>query len=153
MNCTSRRLAKSKTIALVAHDHRKEAIIAWALKNKDILAQHNLVGTGTTATLVAKHTGLKVRPLLSGPMGGDQQVGNLVASKELDILIFFWDPFEAMPHDPDVRALLRISTVWNIPMALNESSADMIINSNLFHEKFDISIPDYEGYLNKRIDD
>lgn len=121
---------KKKTIALIAHDHKKEEIVVWALKNKDILNDFNLCGTGHTATLISRATGLTVKAYLSGPLGGDQQIGAHIAEKEIDMVIFFWDPLEAQPHDPDVKALLRIAVVYDIPIATNKATADLIIKNN-----------------------
>lgn len=121
---------KKKTIALIAHDHKKEEIVVWALKNKEILKDFNLCGTGHTATLISRATGLTVKAYLSGPLGGDQQIGAHIAEKEIDMVIFFWDPLEAQPHDPDVKALLRIAVVYDIPIATNKATADLIIKNN-----------------------
>lgn len=121
---------KRKTIALIAHDHKKEEIVVWALKNKEILKDFNLCGTGHTATLISRATGLTVKAYLSGPLGGDQQIGAHIAEKEIDMVIFFWDPLEAQPHDPDVKALLRIAVVYDIPIATNKATADLIIKNN-----------------------
>ncbi len=120
---------KKKTIALIAHDNKKSEIVNWALKNKETLAKYNLCGTGTTARLVAEATDLTVKRYLSGPLGGDQQIGAKVAEGKIDIVIFFWDPLESQPHDPDVKALLRISNVYDIPIATNRATADFVIHS------------------------
>jgi methylglyoxal synthase len=120
---------KVKTIALIAHDNKKSEIVNWALKNKETLAKYELCGTGTTAKLVAEATDLKVKRYLSGPLGGDQQIGAKVAEGKIDIVIFFWDPLESQPHDPDVKALLRISVVYDIPIATNRATADYVIHS------------------------
>ena len=121
---------KIKTIALIAHDNKKSDIVSWALKNKEILAKYELCGTGTTAKLVADATDLKVKRYLSGPMGGDQQIGAKIAEGKIDLVIFFWDPLEAQPHDPDVKALLRIAVVYDIPIATNRATADFVIHSD-----------------------
>lgn len=118
-----------KTIALIAHDNKKSEIVNWALKNKDTLAKYELCGTGTTAKLIAEATDLKVKRYLSGPLGGDQQIGAKVAEGKIDVVIFFWDPLESQPHDPDVKALLRISVVYDIPIATNRATADYVIHS------------------------
>ena len=118
-----------KTIALIAHDNKKSEIVNWALKNKETLAKYELCGTGTTAKLIAEATDLKVKRYLSGPLGGDQQIGAKVAEGKVDIVIFFWDPLESQPHDPDVKALLRIAVVYDIPIATNKSTANYVINS------------------------
>ena len=122
---------KKKTIALIAHDNKKAAIVNWALKNKATLEKFELCGTGTTAKLIAEATDLKVKRYLSGPLGGDQQIGAKVAEKKIDMVIFFWDPLESQPHDPDVKALLRISVVYDIPIATNRATADYVIHSEL----------------------
>ena len=120
---------KVKTIALIAHDNKKSEIVNWALKNKETLAKYELCGTGTTAKLISEATDLKVKRYLSGPLGGDQQIGAKVAEGKIDIVIFFWDPLESQPHDPDVKALLRISVVYDIPIATNRATADNVIHS------------------------
>jgi len=120
---------KVKTIALIAHDNKKAAIVNWALKNKQTLEKYNLCGTGTTAKLIAEATDLPVKRYLSGPLGGDQQIGAKVAEGKIDIVIFFWDPLESQPHDPDVKALLRIAVVYDIPIATNRATADYVIHS------------------------
>ncbi len=124
-------LKKKKTIALIAHDNKKHEIVQWALTNKETLAKFDLCGTGTTAKLVAEATGLEVKRYLSGPLGGDQQIGAKVAEGKIDIVIFFWDPLQTMPHDPDVKALLRIAVVYDIPIATNKATADYVIHSKL----------------------
>ena len=120
-----------KTIALIAHDNKKAEMVNWAMKNKEVLSRYNLCGTGTTAKLVADATDLKVKRYLSSPLGGDQQIGAKVAEKKIDLVIFFWDPLESQPHDPDVKALLRISVVYDIPIATNKATADYVIHSTL----------------------
>lgn len=119
--------AKVKTIALIAHDNKKHDMVNWALANKDILAEYKLCGTGTTAGLVSQATGLEVRGYLSGPLGGDLQIGAKAAEGDIDLIIFFWDPLSSQPHDPDVKALLRIAVVYDIPIATNKSTANLII--------------------------
>ena len=120
------------TIALVAHDHKKDLLIEWAKNNKDRLSQHSLVATGTTGRMLNELVGLNVRCLKSGPLGGDQQLGAMICEQQVDMLIFFWDPLEPQPHDPDVRALLRIAVVYDIPTASNLSTADCLMSSPLF---------------------
>ncbi len=122
---------KKKTIALIAHDNKKHEIIQWAITNKETLSKFDLCGTGTTAKLVAEATGLEVKRYLSGPLGGDQQIGAKVAEGKIDIVIFFWDPLQTQPHDPDVKALLRIAVVYDIPIATNKATADYVIHSKL----------------------
>ena len=119
---------KKKTIALIAHDNKKAAIVNWALKNKGTLEKFELCGSATTAKLIAEATDLKVKRYLSGPLGGDQQIGAKVAEKKIDMVIFFWDPLESQPHDPDVKALLRIAVVYDIPIATNRATANMMLS-------------------------
>ena len=150
MQTTTRQLPASKRLALVAHDHCKPRLIEWCKSNAHKLQQHELFGTGTTGRLISQATGLDLTPLLSGPMGGDQQLGALIAEAKIDALVFFWDPLDAVPHDPDVKALLRLATVWNIPVATNLASADLMINSEAFDRALLITVPDYESYISAR---
>ena len=124
------RSKRRRTIALIAHDNKKAEIVNWSLKNKTTLEKYDLCGTGTTAKLIAEATDLTVKRYLSGPMGGDQQIGAKVAEGKIDMVIFFWDPLEAQPHDPDVKALLRIANVYDSPIATNRATADYIIHSS-----------------------
>ncbi|GKX51813.1 methylglyoxal synthase [Budvicia aquatica] len=151
MQLTTRTIPVRKHIALVAHDHCKQALLAWSEKNKATLAQHELYATGTTGNLVQRATDIPVHSMLSGPMGGDQQIGSYISEGKIDVLIFFWDPLNAVPHDPDVKALLRLATVWNIPVATNRSTADLLIKSGLFEKEIVIEIPDYKKYLEDRL--
>lgn len=142
-------LSPSKTIALVAHDHKKEEMIAWALRQKPQLQQHTLLATGTTGALLAKALALPVTCLLSGPLGGDQQMGARIAEGLIDMLIFFWDPMEAQPHDPDIKALLRVAVTWNIPIACNESTADFLLSSPYMQGTYRLQLPNYSAYLER----
>lgn len=140
-----------KRIALVAHDNMKSELTQWAKKHKDQLIKHDLMATGTTGNLLHKHLNVPIEALISGPLGGDQQLGGLIAEGKVDVLIFFWDPFEPMPHDPDIKALLRVAAVWNIPIACSVSSANFLISSSLFNEAYERLIPDYDAYLKERL--
>ncbi len=146
----TRTLPARKRIALVAHDHKKDDLIDWAVYNKSMLARHNLLATGTTGRLLGAALDLPVTCLLSGPLGGDQQVGALIAEGKIDLLIFFWDPMEAQPHDPDIKALLRLGVVWNIPLACDRATADFILTSPLFEGHYDVILPDYSAYLGRQ---
>ena len=132
----SRRIAARKRIALIAHDNCKPDLLDWARYNRDTLAQHELFGTGTTGGLLGSELGLAVTCFRSGPLGGDQQVGAGIVEGRIDFVIFFWDPLEPHPHDVDVKALLRIAVVYNIPMACNRSSADFMLSSPLMNEEY-----------------
>ena len=120
---------QKKNIALIAHDHQKDDMVEWCVRNREKLEKHSLGGTGTTSKMIADATGLPVKAYKSGPLGGDQQIGARIAEGDIDIMIFFWDPLEAQPHDPDVKALLRIAVVYDIPVATNKATADFIITS------------------------
>ena len=152
MEQVNRVIPAKKSIALVAHDGKKQTLSNWCNKHKALLQQHTLFGTGTTGHLIENKTGLQVNKLLSGPMGGDQQLGAKIAEHEVNLLIFFWDPLASQPHDPDVKALLRLAAVWNIPVACNEVTADMLLNSTLLNEEIHRHIPDYQNYLSTRLD-
>ena len=143
-------MAKRKRIALVAHDHKKEDLLLWVKFNKYLLSLHELYATGTTGKIIEK-AGLKVTKLKSGPLGGDMQIGAKIANNEIDFLIFFWDPLESQPHDPDVKALLRMAVVWNIPVACNRSTADFMISSTLMDKEYNRIIPNYENYRQRII--
>ena len=133
----------TKRIALIAHDNMKPTIIEWCKTNKELLSHHFLCGTGTTATKINEATGLPVRAYLSGPLGGDQQIGSKVAEGQIDMIIFLSDPLTAQPHDPDVKALLRIAQVYNIPIANNLATADFLISSPMFSSSYTYHRPDY----------
>ncbi|GLX88977.1 methylglyoxal synthase [Pseudomonas fragi] len=148
---TTATLAARKRIALVAHDHCKGFLLDWAERHKATLSQHDLYATGTTGLLLGQRLGLPVESMISGPLGGDQQVGARIAEQQVDMLVFFWDPFEPQPHDPDIKALLRVAAVWNIPVACNECSADYLLSSPLMSETHPHRIPDYSAYLKGRV--
>ena len=150
MNYKTVTLPGNKKIALIAHDNKKKDLVAWCAKHQETLKTHTLYATGTTGTVIEKATQLSINKLISGPLGGDQQVGALITEGKVDFLIFFWDPFEPMPHDPDVKALLRIAAVWNIPVACNQISADFMVASPLFNNEVSRAIPDYDAYIASR---
>ncbi len=139
-------MGQKKKIALVAHDNKKQDLIEWARFNKELLAQHELYATGTTGKLLAQELDIDVIKLQSGPLGGDQQIGSKIAERGIDFMIFFWDPLEPLPHDTDVKALLRIAVVWNIPVACNRASADFMISSPLMTGEYERLVPDYSDY-------
>jgi methylglyoxal synthase len=138
-------MAERKRIALIAHDNMKRDILEWARYNRGTLSRHELFGTGTTGGLIAAETGLHVTRFRSGPLGGDQQVGAGVAEGRIDFIIFFWDPLAPHPHDVDVKALLRIAVVYNVPIACNRATADFLLSSPLMDEQYDRRLPDLEG--------
>jgi methylglyoxal synthase len=142
---------QSKKIALVAHDDKKRDLLEWAKFNKLFLAQHDLYATGTTGKLLEQELGIEVNKLQSGPLGGDQQIGAKISEGELDLLIFFWDPLASQAHDTDVKALLRIAVVWNIPVACNRASADFMISSPLMSGAYERRLPDYEAYTERDV--
>jgi len=155
-NCEARQLeptdpAASRTIktriAIIAHDKKKGEIIEWAHSNREALASHELIATGTTGTLIEQALSLPVGKVLSGPLGGDLQIGAAIAKDRIDLVVFFWGPLEAQPHDPNVRALLRVAVVWNIPVACNRATADFIISSPLMASQCGRSSPDYQNCL------
>jgi methylglyoxal synthase len=147
----SRKLDSRKRVALVAHDNKKSELIEWALYNKVTLSKHRLYATGTTGALLEEKLDQSITRFLSGPLGGDQQIGARIAEGKLDVLIFFWDPMEAQPHDPDIKALLRVAVTWNIPIACDRATADFILTSPLMHQEYESIIPDYDAYLRRKI--
>jgi methylglyoxal synthase len=146
-----RLLDARKCIALVAHDNKKKELIEWAVYNKTALARHELVATGTTGKLLEAALDRSIKKLLSGPLGGDQQIGAMIAEGKVDTLIFFWDPMEAQPHDPDIKALLRLAVTWNIPFACDRATADFLLTSPLMHTEYTCIIPDYSTYIKRDI--
>ena len=144
-------LNSRKSIALVAHDNMKDELVEWALTNKIELARHHLFATGTTGTLLESVLDQAIIKFLSGPLGGDQQIGASIAEGKLDVLIFFWDPMEAQPHDPDVKALLRVAATWNIPTACNRATADFLLTSPLMNNEDEPVLPDYTSYVNRKL--
>ncbi len=143
-------IEKQKNIALIAHDNKKRELIEWCEANKDILKQHFLCGTGTTAKMIADHTGLPVRGYNSGPLGGDQQIGAKIVEGRVDFIIFFSDPLTAQPHDPDVKALLRIAQVYDIPIANNKATADFLITSKYMNETYDHAVMNFKKNIADR---
>lgn len=142
-------MSSKKNIALVAHDEKKHDLLEWARFNKPLLTQYELYATGTTGKLLEEELGIEIHKLQSGPLGGDQQIGAKIAAGEIDLLIFFWDPLTTQPHDSDVRALLRIAVVWNIPVACNRASADFMISSPLLASTYQRLSPDYHEYTER----
>jgi len=136
-------MSGTKNIVLIAHDSRKQDLLEWVKFNVPVLREHRLFATGTTGWLLQAETGLPVHRFRSGPLGGDQQVGAKIADGELDVLIFFWDPLEPQPHDPDVKALLRIAVLYNIPTACNRATADFMVASPLFHGEYERTVEDH----------
>ena len=145
-------VGRRKRIGLVAHDNKKRDLIEWARYNRMLLEGHDLVATGTTGTLLEDALGVGIEKLQSGPLGGDQQLGALIADGDVDLLVFFWDPLEPQPHDPDVKALLRIAVVWNIPIACNRASAEYMLSSPLMTSDYVRAVPDYGPYLSRTLE-
>jgi methylglyoxal synthase len=147
----TRIMGRRKRIALVAHDNKKRDLVEWAIFNKATIAKHSLYATGTTGNLLEEKLDQSITKLQSGPLGGDLQIGALIAEGKIDVLIFFWDPMEAQPHDPDIKALLRISATWNIPVACDRASADFILTSPLMEEQYEPVIEDYSVYIKRKL--
>src|SRR6478609_11363217 len=145
------KMAASKRIALVAHDNKKTELIEWAVYNKSVLSMHRLFATGTTGKMIEEAIGVPITKFMSGPLGGDQQIGARIAERKIDVLIFFWDPMEAQPHDPDIKALLRLSATWNIPVACDRATADFILTSPLMQETYEPVIEDYSVYIKRKL--
>lgn len=144
-------LGERKKIALIAHDNKKPDLLEWAILNKDVLLKHELFATGTTGRVLQNALNCKITILQSGPLGGDQQIGARITEGAIDFLIFFWDPLSPLSHDPDIKALLRVAAVWNIPIACNRSSADFLISSPLMGQEYPRTLPDYESYKNRAL--
>jgi methylglyoxal synthase len=144
-------IEQKKRIALVAHDNKKDDLLAWAKFNEESLAQHIVYATGTTGKLLEQELSMNIVTLQSGPLGGDQQIGAKIAEGEINFVIFFWDPLEPQPHDVDVKALLRIAVVWNIPIACNRASADFMFSSHLMNERYERILPDYQEHKERAI--
>lgn len=149
MACNSLSFRRKK-VALIAHDNKKHDLLEWARFNRNLLTQLDVYATGTTGKLLEQELAMEISKLQSGPLGGDQQIGAMIAEGEIDFLIFFWDPLEPHPHDPDVKALLRLAVVWNIPIACNRASADFMFSSSLIFEEYQRILPDYEEYRNRQ---
>ncbi len=150
MNYTTLGMDVKKKIALIAHDSKKDDLLAWARFNRESLSQHDLYATGTTGWLLQEEIGFEVTRLQSGPLGGDLQIGALISQDKIDFLVFFWDPLQAQPHDPDVRALLRLAVLWNIPAATNRATADFMFSSPLMQQTYARVVPDYGTYQRER---
>ena len=145
------RMVPDKRLALVAHDNKKADLVEWARFNRVLLAHHEIYATGTTGEMLERELETPIHKLQSGPLGGDQQVGAMIVSDQINFLIFFWDPLEPMPHDPDVKALLRMAAVWNIPIACNRASADFMISSPLMDGNYTRLVPEYDSYTSRNI--
>jgi len=143
------KMSSRKRVALIAHDNKKKELIEWCIYNKNALARHQLFATGTTGQLLEKALDQSITKFRSGPLGGDQQIGARIAERKIDVLIFFWDPMEAQPHDPDIKALLRLGVVWNIPIACDRATADFILTSPLMYEDYNAILPDYSQYIKR----
>jgi methylglyoxal synthase len=146
-----KQLGKRKRIALVAHDHKKADLLEWAIHNKEALAKHELIATGTTGKMMEEKLDRPVKKLLSGPLGGDQQIGAMIATGDIDMIFFFFDPMEAQPHDSDIKALLRLAVAWNLPMACDRTTADFLVTSPFMQGEYAYELPDYINYLNRKL--
>lgn len=144
-------MVSDKKIALIAHDNKKRDLLEWAKYNRDLLAEHKIFATGKTGAILEEQPGFSIHKLQRGQLGGDQQIGAKIISNEIDFLIFFWDPLEPQPHDPVVRALLRVAVVWNIPIACNRASADLMISSPLMDGEYHRLVPDYDEHGTSKI--
>ena len=144
------RQGQEMSVALVAHDNKKEALLEWAHFNRNTLRKTKLYATGTTGTLLEEALGMNIHKMLSGPLGGDQQLGAKISEGKIDLIVFFWDPLEPQPHDPDVKALLRIATVWNVPLACNRATADYLISSPLMVSEYEPEPPNFDTYYENR---
>ncbi len=151
MNYKKITMEPDKKIALVAHDNKKRDLVEWAKFNRDLLAHHEVFATGTTGEILERELDFPITKLQSGPLGGDQQIGAKIVDNTIDFLIFFWDPLEPQPHDPDVKALLRMAVVWNIPIACNRASADFMISSPLMDGEYDRLVNDYDDYRKRKM--
>ncbi len=145
-------IGKQKHIALIAHDGKKRELVAWVERNADILKNHFLCGTGTTARLIAEQTGLPVKGYSSGPLGGDQQIGSRIVEGNIDFVVFLWDPLESQPHDPDVKALLRIAVVYDIPIANNLATADFLLNSTYMNNEYQRKVENFNKTMKERLE-
>lgn len=143
-------IQETKNIALIAHDNEKAKLIEWCKENYEILKQHNLYGTGTTSRMIADKTGLRIKAYNSGPLGGDQQIGAKIVEGVIDFVVFFSDPLTAQPHDPDVKALMRIAQVYDIPMAINKATADFMLNSVYMNQKYDHEVINFKKNIEQR---
>ena len=142
---------EKKRIVLIAHDNKKKELLDWAVEHSNKLADHELYATGTTGKLLERETGFKVTCFESGPLGGDMQAGAYISEGKLDMVLFFWDPLAAQPHDPDVRALLRVAVVWNVPLACNKASADFLISSPYFSNSYKRQVTDFSAYKGRSV--
>ena len=149
MKDNSMKMAEKKTVAIVASDNKKQDLLAWAKFNREALAGHRLIATGTIGSLLHTELDLPVELLQSGPLGVDQQLGTKISEGEIDVLIFFWDPMEPQPHDSDMESLIGIVLVWNLPIACNRASADFLISSSLMPQEYQRLVPDYDGHGNR----